>query len=103
MFYNSRVGENKRYPGNIEDSLNEWLVRAEPIGLTEDELRLRDQKVTRPEQPMSVRAWVRFPEASIEPQAEAVAWTDRAVLVRFELRDGRVRETWVWASAVSRR
>lgn len=96
------MGQNKRYPGGIEDALHEWLVRAEPIGLTEDELRLKDRAVSRPEQPISVRAWVRFPEASIEPQAEAVAWTDRAVLVRFKLRDGRVRETWVWASAVTR-
>jgi hypothetical protein len=97
------MGENRRYGGGIERGLDEWLIRAEPVSLTAEELRTAGEKVTRPEHGVPVQAWVRFHESSIQPAAEAVAWTDRAVLVRFTLRDGRVREAWVWAGAVTRR
>lgn len=97
------MGGNRRYGGGIEDALNQWLIRAEPIGLTEDELKQSGPEVGRPEHGVPVRAWIRFPEASIEPTAEAIAWTERAVQVRFTLQDGRTKTVWIWKGAVSPR
>jgi hypothetical protein len=54
------------------------------------------------EAPLEVEAWVRFPETPVKIRGRAVAWTDRAVQVEFETRDGTRRRAWVWASAVRR-
>ncbi|MGO7983762.1 hypothetical protein ACC691_38625, partial [Rhizobium johnstonii] len=35
-------------------------------------------------------------------RGRAVAWTDKAVWVEFEMRGGARRRAWVWASAVDR-
>ncbi|GAA0990068.1 hypothetical protein GCM10009563_00270 [Subtercola frigoramans] len=54
------------------------------------------------EQPIRVKAWVRFPEAVIRADAEAFEWTDRAVHIRWTAADGAPRQAWVWASSVDR-
>lgn len=56
--------------------------------------------------PVPVRAFIpmetRFVE-SIEVEGEAIAWTDRAVLVQAVVKpDGNPIKVWVWASAVQR-
>jgi hypothetical protein len=101
------MGQNKRYGSDVTDlSIYEWILRPEPISLTRFEVGAPSDEamwnVERAAVPVDVAAWVRFREASAELRARAIAWTDRAVLVEFELRDGRTRRAWVWASAVRR-
>ncbi|WP_460537839.1 hypothetical protein [Humibacter ginsengiterrae] len=78
------------------------MTRPRPISLTDDELDLTHNHVTEASEPVKVRAFVRFHEAVIHPEAEAVAWTARAVKIRFTMQNGARHEVWVWASAVDR-
>jgi hypothetical protein len=96
------MGENKRYGGAIGREIEEAVVRPKPIGLSEAELDLAHHPMTEAETPIAVRAYVRFHEAVIRPDCEAIGWTDRAVKLRLTIRNGPVSEVWVWASAVER-
>jgi len=52
--------------------------------------------------PQRVRAWVLWEDGAEElVEAYAVAWTQRAVLVRFGAPPHQ-HEVWVWAGAVER-
>jgi hypothetical protein len=51
-------------------------------------------------EPMSVRAWVRYPAISSQVHGLALAWTPRAVYVEWE--DAGIHRAWVWAPAVER-
>lgn len=51
-------------------------------------------------EPMSVRAWVRYPAIARHVQGVALAWTPRAVYVEWE--DTGTHRAWVWAPAVER-
>ena len=94
------MGQNRRYGSDVTDkTVNEFLIRPAPISLSERE---RGEAVREADEPIEVRAWVRFPEAPVRVEGRAVAWTDRAVWVEFTLRDGSTRRAWVWASAVER-
>lgn len=98
------MGSNKRYPGHrIDNEIDEVVIRAKPIGLSPAELNLEEHPPVAAQQPVPVRAWVRFTEAVIRPECEAIAWTDRAVQVRWITHGGETMTTWVWASAVERR
>lgn len=100
------MGMNKRYPGHsIGLSIEEVAVRPQPIGLTAEELDLEHDEVITPKQPVPARSFVRFYEATIRPDVEAIAWTrsGRHVKVRWTMQNGTTREVWVWASAVDRR
>lgn len=70
--------------------------------LTNTELELQIQPVTRAPVPRPVSAWVRFGATPVRVDAEAVAWTRYAVGIQFTV-DGTEYKTWVWASAVSGR
>jgi len=95
------MGQNHRYGSDVTDkTVNEFLIRPAPISLSPREVGA--ERVDEVEQPVPVRAWVRFPETAIRVEGRAVAWTDRAVWVEFTLRDGSTRRAWVWASAVDR-
>src|SRR5690606_2885681 len=62
------------------------------------------QPVTQAETPIPVRTWiltVRGEEREVD--AEAIAWTPRAVRVAYTDKFGRLDTAWVWASAVRRR
>ena len=60
--------------------------------------------VVRPDTAISVRAWIVTAQGrDVEVDGEAVAWTDRAVNVRYYDEHGREGFAWVWASAVVRR
>lgn len=49
--------------------------------------------------PDPVLAWVQFPDRTIEVEARALAWTDRAVLVEWGF--GQAAESsWMWRDAV---
>ncbi|MFB6612532.1 hypothetical protein ACFCVO_19585 [Agromyces sp. NPDC056379] len=71
------------------------------------ERRLRHLASRRVEaaKPIQVDAWTRHRVIYEDPrlvQSEAVAWTDGAVLVRWQ-RNGHDCYMWVWSSAVQRR
>ena len=101
------MGGQTRYDADlarrIERSADVAVTRPMPISLTSAELDLEHNTVTEPATPIAVRAFVRFQEAVIHPECEAIAWTARAVKVRLRMQSGAVHETWVWASAVDRR
>jgi len=101
------MGGQTRYQNDlaqrIEASADVSVTRPMPIGLTAAELDLDHNQVTTAPTPIPVRAFVRFHEAVIRPECEAIAWTARAVKVRVHMKSGATHETWVWASAVDRR
>jgi hypothetical protein len=99
-----RMGTSKRYVDHF-DHLTERRVkmRGEPQTLSAAELDSDREPVTRTPVALPVWAWVRYPEGSIRVDAEAVAWTSRAVAVRWPTPDGQTHRAWVWASAVERR
>lgn len=68
-------------------------------GLTAVELEQHLLPTTTDPRPSRVTAWVRFGDAPIKVDAEAVMWTPKAVAIRFHVGDRECR-TWVWASAV---
>ena len=84
-----------------DEALNEMLTRPRPISLSKDELGTAEPREA--VEPVPVEAWVRFPESPIRVSGQALAWTDKAVLVEFQLRSGATHRAWVWASAVERR
>lgn len=73
-----------------------------PETLTPTELQLEKEPLTRTPVARPVRAWVRYGEVPLLVDAEAVAWTDHAVAIRWMGPDGEQR-AWVWTSAVRAR
>lgn len=71
---------------------------ARPFSLTPAELS--GLPATLASEPMSVRAWVRYPAISRHVHGLALAWTPRAVYVEWE--DAGTHRAWVWAPAVER-
>lgn len=60
--------------------------------------------ITEPERPIAVRAWiVTVRGEDLEVDGDAMAWTPRAVRVRYVDRFGHLDSAWVWAGAVTRR
>lgn len=101
------MGTNRRYAHRVDEQMDrrvmEAAIRPSPISLSAEELDLERHPVPEGQRPVLVSAWVRYPETVIRASGVAVAWTDRAVLVRWTGADGSDREAWVWASAVQRR
>lgn len=91
------MGVSKRGPSRAV--IAESVLRPMPRTLTTAEV---GGPVTEATAPIPVIAWVPFPTVSVELDCEAVAWSPRAVRVRFQLRDLQSRDCWVWASAVRR-
>ena len=71
------------------------------MSLTDAELELSVQSIIRSPQPVTCRAWVRYPEGPVKVDARAVAWTSRAVAIEWDASGPNVPRAWVWASAVS--
>ena len=104
----SRVGTNKRYADSIDRRMNARITESEtrghaPVSLTTEELELTTQPLTRTPIPKPVRAWVHFGPVAVKVDAETVAWTDRAVAIRWTMASGAEHRAWVWASAVEPR
>ena len=104
----SRLGTNKRYSDSIDRRMNSRIAEREveglkPFTLTPDELELATEPLTRTPVPKPVRAWIRFGSHAIKVDAEAVAWTNRAVAIRWTMPSGAQHRAWVWASAVEPR
>jgi len=98
------MGTSKRYAAHYDRQMDEGIVRrimasGPPLSLGVEELSLADTPLTRTPKPCAVRVWVRYPDGPLEVDAEAVAWTSRAVAVRWKS-GTRVDKAWVWASAV---
>jgi hypothetical protein len=96
------VGVNRRYGDHgMDNRILQAVSRGEAAEtLGEHELQLDREPLTRAPVAKPVRAWVRYGGAAIEVDAEAVAWTSRAVAIRWT--DGQaVYRAWVWAGAVS--
>lgn len=74
-----------------------------PLSLTPEELELATEPLTKTPVPRPVRAWVRFGPVAMKVDAEAVAWTGRAVAIRWTMPSGARHKAWVWASAVEPR
>ena len=72
----------------------------EPRSLTLEQVAMLG--VTTPAEPAPVRAWIVWEDGVEElVVGQAVAWTKRAVRVRWGV-PPRVFEAWVWAGAVER-
>lgn len=87
----------------MDRGIDTMVTRPRPISLSDEELDLQRHPVTQAHQPVPVRAWVRFYEATVRPEAEAIAWTDKAVQIRWTTQQGATLTAWVWASAVEKR
>lgn len=76
------------------------FAQREPRSLQPEQLV--DLPVTSATAPQEVRAWIVWEDGVEElVGAFAIAWTKRAVLVRFGI-PGHMHEVWVWAGAVER-
>ncbi len=101
------MGSNRRYAAAVDARMDsrilEMLMREHaPIGLNDAELELDIEPVTRPPAPVPVQAWVRYGPTAISVNGWAVAWTPRAVAVRWTTPHGVDHRAWLWASAVRR-
>ena len=101
------VGTSKRYAAHIDARMGEKIDQAvmrdrQPETLTDLELELNVEPLTGTPTPMPVYAWVRYGATGMQVKARAVAWTNRAVAVEWEV-PGGMQRAWVWASAVDKR
>lgn len=87
----------------MDRGIDAFVTRPRPISLTADELDLENHPVVQAREPIPVQAWVRFYESTVRPDAEAIAWTDKAVQIRWSGHQGATYTAWVWASAVEKR
>ncbi|MET3949165.1 hypothetical protein ABIB49_003893 [Arthrobacter sp. UYCu512] len=79
-----------------------YARRAQPIGLTTEELDFENMPSKTDVHGIPVRAWIRFQDCSELVDGLAHSWTAKAVQVSWQ--DGPLlRSTWVWASAVTRK
>ena len=83
----------------IEQSI---MRDSQPESLTPAELQLDKEPLTRTPVARPVKVWVRYGVVPLLIDAEAVAWTEHAVAVRWKSPDGEHR-AWVWASAIQPR
>ncbi|VXB03895.1 conserved hypothetical protein [Plantibacter sp. T3] len=98
------MGGNRRYGSDVSrEAVNAAVTRPRPVSLTEQERQASGAGVELPERPEKVLAWVRYPESAVQVEGEAVAFNERAVLVRFPILGGGFQEAWVWRSAVTKR
>ncbi|TQO19652.1 hypothetical protein FB472_1223 [Rhodoglobus vestalii] len=74
-----------------------------PESLRDDELELNRFDLTKTRNPRPVRAWVRYADGSLRVDAMAIAWTERAVAIEWDVVGGKSHHAWVWGSAVESR
>ncbi len=64
----------------------------------------RPEPPHRPSDPLPIRVWISDGRGrDFEAAGHAIAWTRRAVYVRYLDPEGREGFCWVWATAVSRK
>lgn len=74
------LGTNRRYADSVDRRMNSRIAEREvaclePSSLTNEELELDTEPLTRTPVPKAVRVWVRFGPHAMKVDAEAVAWT----------------------------
>ena len=82
--------------------VDETVMRGEPFTLIERELELDLLPLTRTPVAIPAKAWVRYGGIAVKLDVEVVAWTSRAVAIRWKTPTGDAHRAWVWASAVER-
>jgi hypothetical protein len=82
--------------------VDEMTMRGTPETLSGRELELDVQPLTKTPVPVPARAWVRYAGIATKLDVEVVAWTPRAVAVRWKTPAGEEHRAWVWASVVER-
>jgi hypothetical protein len=102
------MGTSKRYADSVDRqmqvTINESIMRDKlPISLSDQELELHIQPMTRTPKPEPVMVWVRYGTIPLHIEAELVGWTSRACAVRWTTQTGIIHRAWVWASAVEKR
>ncbi len=102
--------QNRRYSEGIEREIekvaNAYERRGTPISLSVDEVRGTGRRRDLDQSPIPVTAWVRHRVVLDETKlldALVVAYTDKAVLLKYADAAGNVHHVWVWAGAVRRR
>jgi hypothetical protein len=95
------VGTNRRYgEAGIAQGIDQVATRGvEPDTLTDAQLDLNNEPLTTPRRARPVSAWVKYGNVHLEVEAEAVAWTARAVAIRWRSPEGPIHRAWVWAGA----
>lgn len=98
------MGTNRRYADHYDRRMDARILARIVAGgplqsLTDAELELDKEPLTRDPRPKPVRAWVRFGATPALVDAEACSWTANAVAIRFLIGETQYR-AWVWASAV---
>lgn len=101
------MGSNRRYSEQLDRKMDQRIAESimrdqEPASLSDTELALDVEDLTKATKPRPVRAWVRYGDVPLEVDGWAVAWTRRAVAVRWESPSGEHR-AWVWDGAVQPR
>ena len=71
-----------------------------PDSLNEFEVDLEHELLTRDPKPKKARAWVRYRSQAMRVNVYVLAWTSRAVRVRWINGEGQRQEAWVWSPAV---
>lgn len=101
------MGSNKRYAdydGLMDARIADGIMRTrEPDTLDPKQLGLDSEPMTRTPGPYPPRAWVRYGDHSIEIDVEVVAWTERAIAIRWPVPDSTEHHAWVWVGVVSQR
>ena len=98
------MGTNKRYAESIDTrSLEKMNLRdmvGDPDTLSRFEVDLENELVTHDPKPKKARAWVRYSGHAMRVNVYVLAWTKKAVRVRWVNGEGNRHEAWVWNSAV---
>lgn len=93
-----------RGQNDIDRMIDRWEREPKPVSLPQSTVALTGAR--REGDGTRVRALVPMETRYIETvdvEAEVIAWTARAVLVRAVLQEGKApQEVWVWSSAVMR-
>jgi hypothetical protein len=107
-YSNTSMGTSKRYAqhydGLMDARIADGVMRSgEPDTLDARELEFDNESMTRTPKPRPARAWVRYGDQSIEVDVEVVAWTERAIAIRWPGPEGSEHHAWVWGGAVGQR
>ncbi|MGJ8721058.1 MAG: hypothetical protein ACSHW9_04365 [Salinibacterium amurskyense] len=102
------MGSNKRYARQVDARMDTSIVErimasSAPDSLSDEELELSRFDLTQTRNPRPVWAWVRYSDGALQVEADAVAWTERAVAIKWQTISGQPHRAWVWGSAVESR
>lgn len=91
------MGANRRYAKQIDERS---IQRGVPYTLHDEQLQLHKYPLTRPPKPLSGVAWVHYPHGHVLVRCQIVAWTSRAVAVRWKTPIDEIHKAWLWLHAL---